>query len=154
MEENENKPVEVAGLKNEATEAEKQAVMEDALGEESAQPSRDEILAISRDENKKGDERELQVHYKAMNISYAVGVIIIGLIFLITAILGRGGKATKELMMVYMGMTATWSLYDAIKSGKSGKRRALYLTCGIICTIACLFYLVFWILELCGVDVI
>ena len=127
MEENELKPVETA------QEAE-------------TQPTRDEILAISRQENKQGDEREKNLYGKGLQIAYSIGVILIGVISLVNAIVVD--KTPVELWIVYMGITSVWALYYGIKVGK---HRPLFLTCGILCGIACIFFIVIWILGLCGV---
>ncbi len=129
MEENENKTVEVT---------------EEAVN----QPSREEILAMSREENKAGDEREAQNAKKAMQIAYAVGIIIIGIIQLVHVF--RGDKLPSELYIVCMGMMSTMGFYSGVKMSK---QRGLYLAEGIVCGIACILFTVYWILGLCGVVV-
>ena len=109
-------------------------------------PTRDEILESSRVENKQGDEREKNIYGKALQIAYSIGIILIGVISLVNTIVV--GKTPIELWIVYMGITAVWSLYYCIKVNK---RRPLFLACGIICSIAFILFTVSWILELCGV---
>ncbi len=133
MEENENKPVEEVSQTEE-------------VSTESVQLSREEILAISRNENKNGDEREKNLYGKGLQIAYSIGVILIGVISLVNSIVV--GKTPVELWIVYMGITAVWALYYGIKVGK---HRPLYLTCGILCSIVCVLFTVYWILGLCGV---
>ena len=111
-------------------------------------PSRDEILAKSREENKQGDEREKIIYGKGLQIAFSIGIILIGIISLVNTIVV--GKTPIELWIVYMGITAVWSLYYGIKAGK---HRPLFLTCGIICSISFLFFTVTWILGLCGVAI-
>ena len=110
-------------------------------------PTRDEILESSREENKQGDEREKNIYGKGLQIAYSVGIILIGIISLVNTIVVD--KTPVELWIVYMGITAVWSLYYGIKVDK---RRPLFLACGIICSITFIFFTVSWILELCGVS--
>ena len=151
MEENEIKPVEQNDTESEATVTENKGVEQSVGGgqaatEESSQPSREEILAISRKENKNGDERDMQANQRGMGFAYSVGILICGLVYLVDVIVGR--EMPYELMMAYMGMTATWSIYYAIKNTK---HRPLFWACGIVCAITFIFFTVFWILKLCGV---
>ena len=81
-----------------------------------------------------------------MRIAYSIGVILIAVISLVNTIVL--GETPVELWIVYMGITAAWSLYYGIKVNK---RRPLFLACGIICSITCVFGTVIWILGLCGV---
>lgn len=125
MEENENKSVE----------------------EEAVQPTREEILSASRRENKNGDERDNKIYLRGMQLAYSIGVVLISIVILTYSILDDK-IIPKELMMVYMGMTTTWTLYYAVKSGK---RRPLFISCGVVCAVAFVFFTVYWILGLCGV---
>ena len=115
--------------------------------EEKTQLSREEILEMSREENKNGDEREKQIYKNAIQIAYSIGLILTGIILLVSSIID---KLPSELLIVYMGMSGATGLYCGIKFTK---RRRLFLASGIICTITCVFFVVFWILELCGVIV-
>lgn len=109
------------------------------------QLAREEILANSREENKTGDERERNLYGKGLQIAYSVGLLVMCVVNIVnTIVLDR---PPVELWIVYMSMTATSGLYYAIKVGK---RRPLFLTCGIIGGIGCVFCTVVWILELCG----
>lgn len=109
-------------------------------------PTRDEILAISREENKNGDEMEKDTYKIAIQIAYSLGLLLIGIIMLVSSILNRG--LPTELMIVYMGMTGTSGLFCGIRITKNKK---LFLTSGVLCLIACVLFIVLWILELCGV---
>ena len=82
-----------------------------------------------------------------MQLAYSIGVVLISIVILTYSILDDK-IIPKELMMVYMGMTTTWTLYYAVKSGK---RRPLFISCGVVCAVAFVFFTVYWILELCGV---
>ncbi len=127
MENNENKP-------------------SDTTIETNAQLTREEILASSRKENKQGDERDKNLYNKGMRIAYSIGVLLIGIITIVNTIVLD--KITAEIWIVYMGMTTAWSLYYGIKVRK---HRPLFLACGIICGIACVFWIVYYILGLSGV---
>ena len=119
--------------------------MEENENKEITQLSREEILAISREENKNGDEREKQIYKNAIQIAYSIGLIMTGIILLVSSIID---KLPSELLIVYMGMSGTTGLYCGIKFTK---HRRLFLASGIICLITCVFFIVFWILGLCGV---
>lgn len=127
MENNENKPSE-------------------SVEEADAQLTREEILESSREENKQGDERDRDLYNKGMRIAYSIGVFLIGIISIVNTVVLD--KFTAEVWIVYTGMTTPWAFYYGIKVGK---RRPLFIACGVICGIACVFYIVYWILGLCGV---
>lgn len=115
------------------------------MAKENLQPTREEILAISRAENKNGDERERDIYKTAIQIAYSVGLLLTGIIIFVASIFD---SLPTELMIVYMGMSAATGLYCGIKSAQ---KRKLLLSCGVICSLLCVFFIVFWILELCGV---
>lgn len=127
MEDNENKPAKTTEEVNERL-------------------ARDEILASSRKENKTGDEREQNLYGKGIQIAYSIGILFISIISIVNTIVLD--KTPIELWIVYAAMTAVSSLYYAVRVGK---HKPLFLACGIICGIACVFFTVMWILELCGV---
>lgn len=118
-----------------------------ATEEENTPLSREDILEASRKENKNGDERDNKIYLRGMQLAYSIGVVLISIVILTYSILDDK-IIPKELMMVYMGMTTTWTLYYAVKSGK---RRPLFISCGVVCAVAFVFFTVYWILELCGV---
>ncbi len=130
MEENEHKPVEV-----------EEEVRQQGL-------SREEILAISRKENKNGDERDVQVYRQGMQIACSVAIILVGIITLVRVIMGD--NIPTELWIVYMGMMATWTIYYAVKSGKN---KVLFICCGVLCSVCFVTFTTLWILGLCGVVV-
>ncbi len=111
-----------------------------------AQLTREEILASSRKENKNGDERDQNLYNKSMSIAYSIGILLIVIITLVNTIVLD--KITAEMWIVYTGMSTVWPLYFGIKVRK---HRPLFLACGIICGIACVFWIVYYVLELCGV---
>ena len=152
MEDNEKESIEVAGAGSQSDaavgESAERAVAEGVNGEQITKPSREQIFAISRKENKKGDEREVQENLKGMGFAYSVGILICGIVYLVDVLTGR--ETPFELMMAYTGMTAVWAIYYAVKTSK---HRALFVACGVLSTVAFLFFTVFWILKLCGVNV-
>lgn len=117
----------------------------DVTEEENAQPTREEILAISREENKNGDEREKQLYKSAIQIAYSVGSLLTGIIVLVSSVFD---KVPAELMIIYTAMTGTMALYCGIKFTK---RKRLFLACGGGLLAICVFFIVYWILGLCGV---
>lgn len=144
MEENENKTEKQNGRESEVTVT--QPVAEERGEEKGDKPTREEILAVSRKENERGDERDMQVNTRGMAMAYSVGVLVVALVNLVNVLTGRG--MAVELMMAYAGMTAVWSIYYVVKTGK---HKALFWVCGILCAITFLFFTAFWILKLCGV---
>lgn len=113
---------------------------------EAVQPSREEILAASRKENKNGDEMDVQNYRRGMQLAYSVGVILVGIVTIVHTILD--GKMPVEIWAIYLGMQATWTLYYTIKSNKY---KPLFIACAVISLIAFAFFAVYWILQLCGV---
>lgn len=114
--------------------------------EEVACPSREQILEGSRKENKRGDEREQQTYNKALVLGYAVGMIFLAIVMLVTVFVED--RVPTELYMCYSSVYATSGLYYGIKASK---RRGFFLACGILGVITCIIFIVFWILQLCGV---
>ncbi|MDE7401766.1 MAG: hypothetical protein K2N17_06920 [Clostridia bacterium] len=127
MEENENKTVEVT---------------EEAVN----QPSREEILAMSREENKNGDEKEKRCFEKASALAFSVGLLIAAIILIVTII--RSDRFPSEIMFLMCGMQAVQSL---VVAHGYRKMRKVYLAVGIFEVACAVFFLVFWILQLCGV---
>ena len=81
MAENENRPVEVNEIQPD--EGNEVQVNERAL------PSREEILATSRKENKRGDERDVQENMRGMGFAYSVGILICGIVYLVNVLVER-----------------------------------------------------------------
>ncbi len=136
MEENEN----ITEVQTDETGAESGA-QENGL-------SRDDILAASRKENKNGDEREQQTYNRALSLGYGVGMIFLAIVMLVTVCVEN--EVPAELYMCYSAVWATCSLYYGIKATK---RRWFFLVSGIIGVMACTFFTVAWILNLCGVTI-
>lgn len=127
MDENENKTAEV-------TE------------EEVAQPTREEILAMSREENKNGDEKERQYFLKANSYAFAIGLLMAGIIILVSSLVQN--RLPIEVMLIIMAMQSTQFF---IAAHGVRKTRKIYLTLGICFAVLAVVFLVFWILQLCGV---
>lgn len=140
MEQSENKREELAATQTEA------AVSAQPEAEEKQELSREEILAISRKENKRGDEREARSMQAAMQLAYSVGLMVVGVVQLVDVCLDQ--QIPFELYMIYMAMTATMALYCGIKMTRL---KAFFLTVGVIIGVCFIGTTVAWILRLCGV---
>ena len=70
--------------------------------------NKEEILARSRKENEKRDEREQQTFYKAGQIACGVGGILCGLIIILEAIFAE--EMNPSIWAVYLSMTGTMLL--------------------------------------------
>ncbi|MDE7257433.1 MAG: hypothetical protein K2N50_05715 [Clostridia bacterium] len=127
MEENENKTFEVAE-------------------EEVAQPTREEILATAREENKDGDEREKQFFVKANSLAVSIGLVFAGLIILVSSLVEK--RVPVEVMLIAMAMQ---SVQAFIAARGVRKTRKLYFAVGIVEAVLAVLFLVIWILQLCGV---
>jgi len=113
--------------------------------EEEKNLTKEEILAISRKENKNGDEREKQYLYKAAFTATAIGFILYGIISVVLAVLD---KKSYEMNAVFFAMIGSMYFMFGLKATK---RRPLYLAAGCVCIAASVVALVLWILGLCGV---
>ena len=114
--------------------------------EEKTQLSREEILAMSREENKNGDEREKQFFLKANSFACSIGLLLAGVIILVSSLVEK--RFPVEVLLL---TTAMQSAQSFIAARGVRKTRKLYLTVGICEAVLAVFFLVFWILTLCGV---
>ena len=114
--------------------------------EEVTQPTREEILAISREENKNGDEREKQYFLKANSFALSIGLVFAGIIILVSSLVQN--RFPIEVMLITMAMQSAQAF---IAARGVRKTRKLYLVVGIAEAVCAVFFLVFWILQLCGV---
>ena len=119
---------------------------EEKVTEEKLQPTREEILAMSREENKNGDEKERQYFLKANSFAFCIGLMMAGIIILITSLVEN--RFPIEVLLI---TTAMQSAQSFIAARGMRKTRKLYLIIGIAETVCAVFFLVFWILTLCGV---
>ncbi|MDE6557750.1 MAG: hypothetical protein K2K39_01450 [Clostridia bacterium] len=119
---------------------------EKVVTEESVQPSREEILAMSREENKNGDEKEKQYFLKANSFAFCIGLMMSGIIILITSLVEN--RFPIEVLLI---TTAMQSAQSFIAARGMRKTRKIYLILGICEAVCAVALLVFWILTLCGV---
>ena len=127
MEENENKTVEVAE-------------------EEVTQPSREEILAMSRKENKKGDEREGQWYAKAGTFAFCCGLLLAGIILIVSVF--AEDKLRCDILLIVSAMQAVQQIIVGLHNRRL---RKVSLTAGIVEAVCSVIFLILWILQLCGV---
>jgi len=111
-------------------------------------PTKEQILAGVRKENEKGDEREKQDLVKANSIAMSVGLLIAGIIILVSTLVKD--EFPIEIFLVVCGMQAAQSIFVGVKVRRL---RKLYLTIGIIEILCVVFFAVMWILAMCGVDI-
>ncbi len=124
MEENENKIVE----------------------EEATQPSREEILAMSREENKGGDEMKKNIYKTAAYLAFKVGVLIAIVFCMANLILNKGADTQLPMYSVNFGMMALNSIYIGVKEKKKG----LFALAVVLADVG-VAIIVMAILMLCGV---
>lgn len=116
------------------------------MEENKTELSREEILAGSREENKNGDEREKQYFLKANSFACSIGLLLAGIIILVSSLVEE--RFPVEVLLI---TTAMQSAQSFIAARGVRKTRKLYLTVGIAEAVLSVFFLVFWILMLCGV---
>lgn len=91
-----------------------------AVEEEVAQPSREEILAMSREENKNGDEMKKNIYKTGAYLGFRVGVLIAIIFSAVDLIVNKGNTLLLPLYCVIFGMMATNCIYIGIKEKKKG----------------------------------
>lgn len=143
MEEDEN----LDGVQENGTDGGEIDVTDLFEGEEEP-PTKEQILAGVRKENEKGDEREKQDLVKANSLAMSVGLLIAGIIILVSTLVKD--EFPIEIFLVVCGMQAAQSIFVGVKVLRL---RKLYLTIGIIECIAFVTFSVLWILQMCGVDI-
>lgn len=118
-----------------------------AVAEEiNATLSKEEILAASRKENKNGDERERQGMLTANSLAMSVGILVIGIIILISVIVKD--KFPYEVWVIYGSILTTQAIVNAVKMSRL---RVFYIVSSVLLGLCSIAFTVFWILELCGV---
>lgn len=120
---------------------------EKIVTEENTQPTREEILATSRKENENGDEREKQFFLKANSYAFSIGLLMAGIVILVSSLVED--RFPIEVLLI---LTAMQSGQAFIAARGMRKTRKLYLIIGIAEAVCAVFFLVFWILMLCGVN--
>lgn len=118
------------------------AVTEDA----NATLSKEAILAASRKENKNSDERERQGMLTANSLAMSVGLLIGGIVLLVSVIVT--GKIPIEIWLIIGGMESVQFIVNAVKMSK---QRVLYIVLSVLMCLCFIAFTVLWILELCGV---
>ena len=108
--------------------------------------TKEEILAKSREENKSGDEREKQQYAIANSLGFSVGLMLAGIVVLISVICTD--RLPVEVMFVVTAMQSVQALLIGVKVRR---QRKLYLSVGIVECVLSVVFLILWILELCGV---
>lgn len=108
--------------------------------------SKEDILAASRKENKNGDERERQGMLSANSLAMSTGLLIGGIVMLVSVIVT--GKLPIEIWLVIGGMEAVQFIGNAVKMSK---QRVLYIVLSVLMCLCFISFVVLWILELCGV---
>lgn len=114
-------------------------------GKEKEVISKEDILAMSRKENRHGDEREQQSIYRAAYLATSVGFLLYGIISIVLALLD---KYSYEMNIVSFAITGTMYTIMGIKTTK---RKPLFLAAGLLCIAASVVNLICWILQLCGI---
>ncbi len=145
MEKDEHAPEETDVLQAEETTPQP----EEAQGSEAQESvlTREEILAMSRKENKNGDERERQYLQKANSMAFATSLFVATIILIVTVI--RDDRYPCEIMLLCCASQAVNSLIAS--RGMRPKMKKLYLVLGIVFVVCSVAFLVLWILQLCGV---
>lgn len=127
-------------------ERQREATVEGEEQKQEVEPTREEILAMSRDENKNGDEREKQYYQKANSMAFGTALLVSVAILLVSVI--RDGRIPCEIMLLY---TASQAVNNLIISRGAVKTKKLYLVLGIAFAVLAVLFLVMWILQMCGV---
>ena len=125
---------------------EEEIIQSEEVNAESAGLSREEILKASREENKGGDERERQFFLKANSYALSIGLLLAGIIILVSTLADK--RFPVEVLLITAAMQSAQAFVAAHGMRKT---RKLYLTLGICEAVIAVFFLVFWILQLCGV---
>ena len=76
--------------------------------------TREEILEKSREENNGMDEYQKNIYLKSQTFANLFGIILIGLVSIISNECGGPRIVYTALMLVYFGMQSSGSLYRAI----------------------------------------
>ena len=113
-------------------------------GEQSSHLTKDEILARSRKENKRGDERSESAMLKAGYLAMFVGGLVCTLVYFLFQLILN--ELHPELLFVYVTMWAVfmWVQYYYLK-------RKWHLGSAIGFTVATAGFFVFLILQLMGI---
>lgn len=120
---------------------------EETQGEEmDKQLSREDILAMSRNENKNGDEKEQQAYVKAGTFAFSAGLVLAGIILIVSVFVED--KLRLDILLLISAMQAVQQL---IVGFSHRKMRKVSLVVGIAEAVCAVMFLVLWIIQLCGV---
>ena len=108
--------------------------------------SKEAILEASRKENKYGDERERQGVLTANSLAMSTGLLIGGIVMLVSVIVT--GKLPIEIWLIIGGMESVQFIVNAVKMSK---QRAMYIVLSVCMGVCFIAFTVLWILQLCGV---
>lgn len=117
--------------------------------EQNTKPTREEILAASREENKKGDERQSLYAAKVNVIAFSVGFVLAAIIFTVSSIMDH--HYPLEILLVLAATQAVQNLITAFNKTKDRKTSVILGIIGFIEALIAILYLVYWILQRCGV---
>lgn len=101
--------------------------------------NKDDILKKSREENKKGDEREEKIKLRSYATSAAIGALIC-MVFVILEEFAFN-RSTTHIWIIYSGMMYSKHLLDAIKLKKKDDI-LLAVLWGASCLINCIIYVI------------
>lgn len=118
------------------------------LEEEVTQPSREEILAMSREENKSGDEMKKDIYKTGARLSFRIGMIIAVIVSALCLIFRTSEELMLPMYSVVFGMIATNYLYVAKKENKK-----LLFGLAVAMAVSTVVLFVTWVLILCGVNI-
>lgn len=113
--------------------------------EEVTQLSREEILAMSREENKSGDEMKKDIYKTAASLAFRVGIWI-AIVFSLVSLIVHKQELLLPMYCVVFGMGAANSIYIGKKENKKG-----LLVGGIVMAVLVVILIVLSILGMCGV---
>lgn len=114
--------------------------------EENLQPSREQILAISREENKNGDEMKKDIYKTAARLSFRVGIIIAVIVSALCLIFKTSEELMLPLYSVIFGMVSAHYLYV----GKKENKKTVF-GLAVAMAVCAVLLLAVWVLMLFGI---
>lgn len=99
--------------------------------------NKEEVLSKSRKENKKGDERDIQIITNASKVGMTIGGILAVILATISSIIDESPSMGFTAWAIYFSMIGSSDIYQYIKTKNKGS-----LIGGIITIIACITCLV------------
>lgn len=112
--------------------------------------SKEEILELSRQENKKsGDERQKERMKWSNYVGFVVTMSAALIVLIVKMILNE--QWTELLVIIYSGVAAQ-NIAQAIVLEQK-KLRPLFIFTAVLISLVAIFYWVEWILALCGIKI-